>query len=904
MNTYFPRIVPLVLGFGLLLAAAPFVFAFTGSFSTFEVTPTVSAHSVALGAFSGGLDANPSTTITAGALSGGVNPVVAVLEVKASKTLTVNALPDTSKSIVIGSCTVTFTSVNGSTVDESNCNDGVASIDRTVGGGDNSRNANQVASALRGLFNVSDAGHGALTVAGGGATATFTTSGSETSATDVSYIDHTGADITSTSNTTGVIAVAGVAEVKANTTTGAFAAVTSQVGADLSLNVGGTAITLIAGNTGAQAAASVASQINADGGNPYTATVVNTDQVKLSAKATGTSGNAALVASDLAYNSAPATSATLTSDSFVAVTSAPNADLSLNIGGTPITLTAGNTAVEAATAVAAAINADGANPYSAAVVNTNQVQLTSEGTGVGMNGGVTASDLAYNAAAQIVNFTPASPTEGETFRAIINNVNTYDYTVLSGDTVKTVVEALQSLMVADPDVACSEDDVKITCTASSVSTPFSYDAQVVDITKPTVMSIDSTATGAFNAGDTIDFTVVFSEPVVVTGFPQITLDSGGTATYVSGSGSDTLTFSYTVQPTDNSADLTYSATTALTGTIQDAATPANDATLTLPPTASFAGTHDIVIDTVAPTIAEVTPVSSPTPDPTPDYTFSSDEAGTLSYGVGDCSSATAAAVASNNTVTFDTLADGTHSNCTIEVTDAAGNVSNTLAVASFDVAVPTNNAPVAVADSYVLTQNNGLAVSAPGVLGNDTDADSDPLTASLVSGPSNGILTFNADGSFVYTSGVIGTDSFVYQVSDGTDTSTATVSLTIQDPSTPITPATNNGANNGNGAPVGTIGGQTINAVIPTAPAGNGQVLGAQAFNFGSSFGFGARGTDVSELQRILIASGFLKITAPTGWFGPMTQAAVKLYQKAHGIPALGMVGPLTRAALNADANN
>ena len=44
-----------------------------------------------------------------------------------------------------------------------------------------------------------------------------------------------------------------------------------------------------------------------------------------------------------------------------------------------------------------------------------------------------------------------------------------------------------------------------------------------------------------------------------------------------------------------------------------------------------------------------------------------------------------------------------------------------------------------------------LTVGAPGVLGNDSDADGDPLTAVLVSGVSNGSLTLNSDGSFTYT---------------------------------------------------------------------------------------------------------------------------------------------------------
>ena len=45
-------------------------------------------------------------------------------------------------------------------------------------------------------------------------------------------------------------------------------------------------------------------------------------------------------------------------------------------------------------------------------------------------------------------------------------------------------------------------------------------------------------------------------------------------------------------------------------------------------------------------------------------------------------------------------------------------------------------------------EDSTLASPPPGVLGNDTDPDGDALSAVLVSGPSNGTLTLNADGSF------------------------------------------------------------------------------------------------------------------------------------------------------------
>ena len=54
-------------------------------------------------------------------------------------------------------------------------------------------------------------------------------------------------------------------------------------------------------------------------------------------------------------------------------------------------------------------------------------------------------------------------------------------------------------------------------------------------------------------------------------------------------------------------------------------------------------------DPIAPVIAEVTAVTTPTNDSTPDYTFSSDEAGTITYG-GYCSSSTTSATTGNNTI--------------------------------------------------------------------------------------------------------------------------------------------------------------------------------------------------------------------------------------------------------------
>jgi len=110
-------------------------------------------------------------------------------------------------------------------------------------------------------------------------------------------------------------------------------------------------------------------------------------------------------------------------------------------------------------------------------------------------------------------------------------------------------------------------------------------------------------------------------------------------------------------------------------------------------------------DTTAPTIAQVTAVTTPTNDPTPDYTFSSSEAGTITYG-GSCSSDNTSATTGNNTITLVSLSDDTYSDCTITVTDNGSNsVTLNMSLFVIDTTAPT------VSSVYPTDNQSGVSIT-------------------------------------------------------------------------------------------------------------------------------------------------------------------------------------------------
>ena len=125
----------------------------------------------------------------------------------------------------------------------------------------------------------------------------------------------------------------------------------------------------------------------------------------------------------------------------------------------------------------------------------------------------------------------------------------------------------------------------------------------IDTTAPVISAIGETPmSGDLGVGKTVTYTLYMSEVVTVNttgGSPTLSLNDGGSATYVSGSGTGALTFSYTVLAGQNVADLMLTAVNLNGATVQDGA--GNAANLSL----SGLSQGSPQIDTTTPTVSSV-----------------------------------------------------------------------------------------------------------------------------------------------------------------------------------------------------------------------------------------------------------------------------------------------------------
>ncbi len=123
--------------------------------------------------------------------------------------------------------------------------------------------------------------------------------------------------------------------------------------------------------------------------------------------------------------------------------------------------------------------------------------------------------------------------------------------------------------------------------------------------------------------------------------------------------------------------------------------------------------------------------------------------------------------ATSDSFTYQVCDDGTPSECSeAEVTIAISAV--------------VNEPPVAMDDRFFTPLDTELSAT---VADNDSDPDDTSLIYSVNTQPQNGQLTLQDDGSFVYTpdTGFGGTDSFVYDLTDGVNTVQGTAVIAVGD---------------------------------------------------------------------------------------------------------------------------
>ncbi len=112
--------------------------------------------------------------------------------------------------------------------------------------------------------------------------------------------------------------------------------------------------------------------------------------------------------------------------------------------------------------------------------------------------------------------------------------------------------------------------------------------------------------------------------------------------------------------------------------------------------------------------------------------------------------------------------------------DPAAWRSGTINVVDVSITTETNEAPVAVADSFETMKNKQLLLPGNELTDNDTDADGDSLSVVAVFNPQHGTVQL-AGGTITFTpaAGFVGVAGFDYRVSDGALTDTTHVTIDV-----------------------------------------------------------------------------------------------------------------------------
>jgi len=287
---------------------------------------------------------------------------------------------------------------------------------------------------------------------------------------------------------------------------------------------------------------------------------------------------------------------------------------------------------------------------------------------------------------QIVEFIPEEATAANSeYKITISDID-YIYTTIDADSVKTIVEDLQTKANTNAYITCTEDDTKIVCKANDSGATFTYSSEVsIDSTKPEFSSIEISGgiknNGKYYAkkGDNIKITLKLN--------PKDTWKSGNNAKFSIGGTTDLETENFTFS-TENKAirNKTYIIFAGQNGEFsftELAFYDQYDNEIT-GFTAPYSPTQNIIVDTTSPTITFTDDVSA-TPVQSDDViitvTDENEDSSSYKYVLlanntcddsVDFSSSTD--FTSGDTITYSTEDNNTKFLC-VEAKDIVGNVS-------------------------------------------------------------------------------------------------------------------------------------------------------------------------------------------------------------------------------------
>ena len=332
--------------------------------------------------------------------------------------------------------------------------------------------------------------------------------------------------------------------------------------------------------------------------------------------------------------------------------------------------------------------------------------------------------LSFNADTRTLSGTPE---ESDTPATLTISITASDGTLSSSAMFTLTVEEVNDSPIASSDSASVAEGGTLTINAS------------------TLLSNDSDPEGA-----TLSITSVSN---AVNGTVSLSEDKT-TVTYTH-DGSETTSGSFTYTISDGSA--------SSTATVNFTVTPAND-----PPTASNDSASVAEGGTL--TISASTLLSNDS-DP---------EGATLSItSVSNVVNGTVSLSEDKTTVTY--THDGSETSSASFIYTVSDGSDTSTATVTITV-TPANDPPTASNDSASVAEGGTLTINASTLLSNDSDPEGATLSITSVSNPANGTVSLSEDMTtitYTHDGSETTSGSFIYTVSDGSATSTATVSITI-----------------------------------------------------------------------------------------------------------------------------